>query len=289
MTINYFDPLSFRDISQLFNTTTGSVPLGSYYRGGLKVPNTASNTLIPVQNAISVSNFYNTAGRSQVFITIASNTYNFDVYAQRGSSYVAGLTDITVVINSGVMVGSTSYTVPSFTIPATFSATDSVSVINNGSIIGAGGTGGDGNSTTVGAVGGTALNVSRPTSVANFGTLAGGGGGGGGGAVNVPNKGANTPGGGGGGGAGFNGGVGGPGNGTGATGTLTVGGAGATPPGYAAGGNGGAQGAQGTKGGDTSGGGGGRTGAVGGLGGFYVVGNANVTWISDGTRIGRVG
>ncbi len=289
MATSYFDPLSFRDIAVLFGKNTSVVRIDNYYRGGLIVPNIASMNLIPTQGAISVSNFYNNTGRVQVTITITSNTYNVNVYSLRSSAYVAGFTDIIVIINSGVVVGSTSYVTPSFTVPATFSSADSVSIVNNGTIVGAGGAGGDGNSTTVGSVGGTALSVARPITMFNLNRIAGGGGGGGGGAVNVPFKGDNTAGGGGGGGAGFNGGAGGGGNGGGANGTLTAGGAGGSNGIGGTGGTGGAQGATGGKGGDTGGGGGSQTGATGGLGGFYVVGNSNVTWSVSGTLVGRAG
>lgn len=139
------------------------------------------------------------AGRGQpprvaIPLTISTNSYNYDVYTNRGPTYVAGNSDLTVTINPGVAVGSTSTGTYAFLVPSAFNPGDTVTVVNNGVIQGRGGNGGDGGFSTysgvppgpfngnAGSTGGNAVFVNRPTTITNNGTLAGGGGGGGGGA-----------------------------------------------------------------------------------------------------------
>jgi hypothetical protein len=202
----------------------GTAPhsLSEYYRGGGLVPNTPTNAAIPTSGQIAIGNFYGASNRSVVALTITGNTYNYDVFANRGPGYVAGATDLTVTVNPGVTVGSTSTGAYAMLVPSSFNPGDTVTIVNNGTIQGMGGGGGGGgpargsggilaNPGSGGAGGGSALYVNRPTVVTNNGTLAGGGGGGGGGggrAGNSPGKGNFFAfgGGGGGGGSGFNGG-----------------------------------------------------------------------------------
>ncbi len=176
---------------------------------------------------ISMQNLQNKSNRVAIPLTISGNAYNYDVYSNRGPTYSPGTSDITVTINPGVLVGSTSTGSYAFLVPSSFSPGDTVTVINNGVIQGMGGSGGsgggtDGNTTQTfpgspGSSGGNAVFVNRPTTITNNGTLAGGGGGGGGGGgvyVTYPTSPEDfnyrfSTGGGGGGGAGYNGGSGG--------------------------------------------------------------------------------
>lgn len=285
----------------------GTVPhsLSEYYRGGGLVPNSPTNAAIPTSGTISMGNFYGSANRITINLTIAANTQNYDVYTNRSPAYVAGTSDITVTINPGVLVGSTSTGTYAMLVPSAFNAGDTVTIINNGVILGAGGGGGNGGgggppvfAGSPGGGGGNALYVNRPTTVTNNGTVASGGGGGGGGGAqgaspfNSPSR---RSGGGGGGGAGFNAGgagAGGPGAGVpsgggspGGAGTTTGGGgggggtAGALPGG--AGGGRGANGSPGTAGQQAAG--------SGGATGRYITGNPFVTWPATGTRQGGVG
>ena len=300
----------------------GTAPhsLSEYYRGGGLVPNTPTNSAIPTSGQIAIGNFYGSANRSTVALTISGNTYNYDVYANRGPSYVAGATDLTVTVNPGVLVGSTSTGTYAMLVPSAFNPGDTVTIVNNGVIQGMGGAGGRGgqpnspNSVPIpslpgvpGSGGGNALYVNRPTTVTNNGTLAagGGGGGGGGGAGIGPPKQVNevAGGGGGGGGAGFNGGGGGAGGtfnvtpgrfgSPGGSGTSPSGGGGGAggagfPP--APGGSGGGRGANGSSG--TAGSGSppaySSSGGGGGGAGNYIVGNPFVTYPVTGTRQGGV-
>jgi len=260
----------------------GTVPhsLSEYYRGGGLVPNTPGNAAIPTSGQIAMNNFYGAANRTAVALTISGNTYNYDVYANRGPAYVAGATDVTVTVNPGVFVGSTSTGAYALLVPSAFNPGDNVTIVNNGVIIGMGGAGGAGGSGSPaapgqgspGAGGGNAIFVNRPTTITNNGVVAGGGGGGGGGG----RPSAKFNGGAGGGGAGFNGGP--------PNGTPTAGGAGggSSPPG-GAGGAGGGRGSPGSPG-QTGAGGGGSGGGTG----SYLVGNPFVTWPAFGTRQGNV-
>lgn len=294
----------------------GTVPhsLSEYYRGGGLVPNTPGNAAIPTSGQIAMGNFYGSANRTSVALTISGNTYNYNVYDNRSPSYVAGATDLTVTVNPGVTVGSTSTGAYAMLVPSSFSPGDTVTIINQGTIQGMGGDGGSGGNGSggspgsSGAGGGNALYVNRPTTVTNNGTIASGGGGGGGGggrAFTVSKNASNQGGGGGGGGAGFNGGGGGgggsgtppnydgrPGN-PGNPGTSPAGGGGGSggpgSPGTGGpGGSGGGRGAAGSSGSPGVGPGTQGSGAGGGGAGSYIVGNPFVTWPATGTRQGNV-
>lgn len=280
-------PVSSQDIETEFGGTH-PIGLNEYYRGGAYVPNLPQNSRIPTSGTISNADFYNSSFRVPIPLNIGFPTYNYDVYARATANptYYPGLSDITVNVASGVQVGSTAVNTYAMKVTNSFNPTDTVTIINNGYIQGAGGSGGSGDSGT-GQGGGSALFVGRPVKVQNLGTIASGGGGGGGGAVWLPYKGGPTPGGGGGGGAGYNAGPGGGGSYPGSPGTSTTGGAGNGAIGV--GGNGGALGANGQNGGGTSGGGGSVAGGSGGNTGYYIVGNPFVTWTANGTRQGNVG
>jgi hypothetical protein len=284
----------------------GTVPhsLSEYYRGGGLVPNAPQNAAIPTSGTISMGNFYGSTNRVAIPLTISANSYNYDVFANRGPTYTAGISDITVTVNPGVLVGSTSTGAFAMLVPSGFNAGDTVTIVNNGVIQGMGGGGGAGGVSgpsnrfvgAPGAGGGSAISVSRPTVITNNGTVAGGGGGGGGspGRASFPPKGALYAGGhGGGGGAGFNGGAGGaagPGSAApgvaGSPGSSAAGGSGGfNPPAPTiSGGPGGGRGAAGAAGTPSPP----LTGGSGGAAGNYIVGNPFVTWPVTGTRQGGV-
>jgi len=278
-------PLS---LSQIQGEFGGSNPISmsEYYRGGAFVTN--NNTSVPTSGTIAVSNFYGAVRRIFIPITISSSTYNFDVYANRGGSYVAGISDLQVTVNGGVRVGSTSTGAYAMLVTSSFAAGDTVTIVNNGVIQGMGGNGAD---SVLGAVdggpgfgAGPALYINRPTTIQNNSIIAGGGGGGGAGGGGQDDKGPARWGGGGGGGAGFAPGAGGGGGYPGSAGTEDAGGS----PGYgdaAAGGFGGGRGAAGQNG-QNSGGANPRSGGAGGAAGFYIVGDSFVTWTATGTREG---
>jgi len=283
----------------------GTVPhsLNEYYRGGGLVPNIPTNAAIPTSGTIAMGNFYGSSARLTVNLTIAANTFNYDVFDNRGPTYVAGVTDLIVTVNPGVTVGSTSTPTYAMLVPSSFNPTDTVTIVNNGLIQGMGGGGGTGGSGAAappatitpgnpGEPGGNAVFVNRPTIITNNGTLAGGGGGGGGGSgigglgkTAINRKG----GGGGGGGAGFNAGAGGAAGSPGGSvpPLATAGAPGTSPAGGAGGGGAGFAGAGGGRG-AAGGAGGGGAGSAGGTRGNYIVGNPFVTYPATGTREGGV-
>jgi hypothetical protein len=250
---------------------------------------------------------------------LSSNTQNYNL---RTAAIGAGWNQVkplqaTVTINAGVVVSSSSAATAAFDTGSNFPGGTTLALINNGAINGAGGVGGQGGKggivsgsvSTAGGVGGAALNALYRITVTNNGTVAGGGGGGGGGGGVYINSGGSggTAGSGGGGGAGQGaGGLGGTtsGNGwnyngyPGTAGTALAGGAGGASYNYAsyiggAGGAGGGLGQDGTAG---------AQGSVpgynppyngyssspmpGGAAGAAAVGNANITWATEGTRLG---
>lgn len=259
------------------------------------------------------TNFYGKSNRATINLTISANTYNYDVYANRGPTYTPGTSDITVTVDPGVFVGGNTPASYAMLVPSAFAAGDTVTIINNGSILGGGATGGPGGNSqgnqggATGGTGGNSVYVNRPTTITNNGSIFSGGGGGGGGGGNIVQTGPpfqrfqyGYGGGGGGGGAGFNGGTGGGGGagpapggnfpgspgGTGTTSVAGGGGAAGTYSGFSggAGGPAGGLGAAGSAGTPSAGGGG-----AGGATGYYIVGNPFVTWPATGSRGGNVG
>jgi len=239
--------------------------------------------------------------RSKINLVIAANTSNYDLLDTLNTlgTYYPGYSDITLTVNAGVTVTST--TVGQAAISASGLTTgDSLIIVNNGTIAGRGGDGGAAGqyvyttvpvynskgqpvfqdskgriqavNTTVtaspgfpGAPGGPALAVSYATALTNNGTIAGGGGGGGGG--------GGPTGGQGGGGAGLGAGA--------NNGTATTGGSGA-----GLGGAGGARGLGGVNGTNGSSATGSTLGGAGGVAGAAIIGYINVNIDVEGTILG---
>ena len=236
---------------------------------------------------ISMSNLQGKSNRIAISLIIAAPTNNYNIFTNRSPFYQPGISDITLTINPGVFVGGGAPGAEALSLPSQFSPADTVTIINQGVVIGRGGAGGRGGTTPTplrnGSSGTRAFITQRPVIIQNQGTFAGGGGGGGGGLPGIqprPRK-QGGPitrlGGGGGGGAGVSGGGGGPPNG--GTGTTTSGGAGgpAISPAQT-GGPGGGRGSPGTP----------RrpTGGFAGGAGQYAAGSPLITWQETGTRQG---
>lgn len=148
----------------------------------------------------SMLSLYGKSNRVTVNIVVNSgtSTTNYIASVSTVPGYIAGKTDATFTINSGQVIGSTSAGSWAFTVDTSWNASDSVAIVNNGIIKGAGGAGSAGRSisgggkgvpavgpATPGGGGGPAFRALRSISVTNNGTIGGGGGGGGGGGASA--------------------------------------------------------------------------------------------------------
>jgi hypothetical protein len=183
-------------------------------------------------------------GRATASLTISADTANFNVFTAFGSPTSVG--DYTLTINMGVRIYSNNTSVAALT-TGVFPAGSTLTIINNGSIIGMGGAGGKGADGQIlnlccgsptsqpgspGLAGGNAMSIGMNTTINNTsGNIFGGGNGGAGGVSSgSPGGSRNGPGGGGGGGrSGLTSSAGGaPGALGGASSAATAGGAGTT-------------------------------------------------------------
>jgi hypothetical protein len=217
-----------------------NVELGRSGTATINMNESAVRTLAGVPSgAISMNNFYGKSNRVALSFTYASNTQQASLNVAGIGGYIAGISDITVTVNSGVYLWSDNTGVAGLALTGGTTG-DTITLVNNGFIMGRGGNGNSG-------VGGPALSLGRPTTVNNTNGSAYIGGGGGGGARNtVPTAGGGGGGAGGAPGGGASGGGGGAGGAIGASGSA---GGGPGAPGGTGGGGGGNQGRFGTGGG----------------------------------------
>jgi hypothetical protein len=245
------------------------------------------------------TNFY---GKSNAFTgTISTNETNLNLRTWALANGWNGSSAAIITINSGVIISGSVQSNSTAALTIDGSWPGGVSLINSGTIVGRGGSGGAGANTLAspasGSAGGRALTVSVAATITNNGTIAGGGGGGGGGSyrsVNLPGRdddaGATRyPGCGGGGGASSNTNAPGGSAGTGGAGGAAAGGTG-TYNSIGTGGLGGANNPDGGNGGTWGASGvvGASGGGAGGAGGQSVNGNSNITWTAFGTRLGAI-
>jgi hypothetical protein len=239
-------------------------------------------------------------------VVISNNTKNFNLWNYLVANNLAAVGApalVNVTITGGVVVGSTSPTIPAFDTGAFPPVGSTVQLTNNGTIVGAGGNGGSGGvcspviPAVSGSSGGPAVRAQIPLSLANNGGIwGGGGGGGGGGAGGTGPFSVFLAGGGGGGGAGTGGGgAAGPGASAGSPGTASAGGAGGAGVviGGGSGGSGGNGGGPGLGGSNGTAGNASTCAAAGaggaaGAAGAVVVGNSFVTWTATGDRRGAL-
>ena len=186
--------ISLSDIQTEFGGSN-PISLSEYYTGGSYV--TAGNAAIPASGQISMSNFYGASAIWYPTVTISSNVSNFNLATYLGSIKGSSISSLgipiicTVVINSGVLIDSTSPSNAAFDTGTGWPSGSSITITNNGRIHGKGGAGANGNNNTdpatfapSGGDGGTAFAMSYNVTFNNYGyILAGGGGGGAGGAA----------------------------------------------------------------------------------------------------------
>lgn len=232
--------------------------------------------------------------RIPVNLNITANTQNYNLFSSMPAEYIPGVSDVTVTISPGVVVGSDNTSIYAFDTGNGWTTGDTLKIINYGYIVGKGGNGGYPTvGTGYGENGGPALLLQYDVKIDNQTGIIGGGGGGGGRGSLASNDFA------GGGGAGQL-------TGSGSISYLptVLKGGGAAAAGFGqpfpgASNNGGNAG---QSGGDWFyGGGGGGLGGNGGSGWFngYVLftggiaghavdGNSLVTWLNTGTRYGTI-
>ena len=82
------------------------ISLSEYYAGGSFVAagSTADNGAIPGSGAIDISDFYGGTYRVAVALQISGATQNYNIYANRGGTYSAGITDVVLTVQA--IVGS---------------------------------------------------------------------------------------------------------------------------------------------------------------------------------------
>jgi len=126
-------------------------------------------------------------GRPQLTYTFSTNTANASLSLSGLSGYIAGKSDITVTVNSGIYVYATSTGNYGLSLTGSLTTGDTLNLVNNGYIIGQGGSGtqtlysGSTPSYVQGGAGGPALNLGwtggpSSISITNNSYVAGGGG-----------------------------------------------------------------------------------------------------------------
>ena len=85
-------------LSEIAAEFGGSTPhsMSEYYAGGSNVP--AGTGSIASSGAINFNTFYGTSNRATINLVISSTTQNYNIYNNRGGSYVAGGTDVTLTV-----------------------------------------------------------------------------------------------------------------------------------------------------------------------------------------------
>lgn len=270
------------------NSQVSLPPIGNFYTGSLIRVSDYNALLDALNNSIKTIN-----------VMITGNVQNPDLLSmiKGADSSWNGSTPIKayITINPGSVVGSRNTGAVAFVTPQ-LPGGSTLTVTNNGYIVGAGGNGGSPGggagsrvAPTNGQNGGPALQATFPVTFINNGTIGGGGGGGGGGKGGAQNGHWNASGGPGGGGAGYTPGF----AGTPVTdgtsggrvghasdGNTTSGGAGGNPGNYYEehGGAGGGLGQAGQGASSTS----------GGSPGVAVIGNSNISWANTGNIQGAV-
>ena len=157
---------------------------------------------VPSGAIIIPTNFYGKSNSVTINLAIASNTKNYNIFSNRGGSYVSGKSIINLTINSGVIVGSSSTSTYALDTGSGWATGDVINITNNGYIAGKGGNGGNGGSGAnagVGTASGPAINLQwNITTFTNSSVYVySGGGGGGGGGMGSSRNGAGGGGGGG--------------------------------------------------------------------------------------------
>lgn len=199
MTLNSSGPISLGGpvVGQSIEIENGDVGTIQISLNDSAIRSLAGNLSGP----ISIANLYGKTQRFTINYTFTSSTPNATLNVTTLTKYRAGVSDITVTVNSGVYLYATSTS--NYGLQLTGGTTgDTLNLINNGYIAGRGGDGGasyyhyGGNTYVwVGSVGGPALSIGYNTTLVNNSFIGGGGGGGmlmGGGGAGGGNGGRNN-------------------------------------------------------------------------------------------------
>ena len=93
---------------------------------------------------ISMSDGWGKSAIVYININIPNNSKNYNIFANRGGSYIATKSVVTATIQGGYVCGSTSTGTYCLYTGTGWSSGDVVNIVNNGYIAGKGGTGGGG-------------------------------------------------------------------------------------------------------------------------------------------------
>lgn len=160
-----------------------NIELGRSGTTNISLNETAVRTLAGVASGtISMNDLRGKSNRVTLSYTFSSSTANASLNVSAIGGYIAGKSDITVTINSGVYLYATSTGNAGLTLTGGTSG-DTLTIVNNGFIMGQGGTGGGypAGAFVNGQPGGTALSLGFATTINNTNGSAYIGGGGGGG------------------------------------------------------------------------------------------------------------
>jgi|GEM_PF-6286036 len=216
------DPCMQIKISQLYGTSAPATaevipaPTGSLTANPISIKSNESSTLTWSANNVATctgTNFdagtvRNILGTFSLTLSAGNNP---DINALANGKGWDGKSPLKVTIPSGVAIGSSNPEIAAID-TTSLPAGTSLYLVNQGSILGAGGKGADVLSSKIatganGGTGGAGIKATMPITINNTGIIRGGGGGGGAGSGNTCGECYDDPGGTGGGGAGSNGGV----------------------------------------------------------------------------------
>lgn len=183
-------------VTEFGDDAGGSDSMSEYYAGGDNVPSGAAGESgnIPGSGTISMSQFYGSTNRIAIALQISSTTQNYNIYASRGNTYQSGISDVTLTVQAivGAAQAGGTYAIDSGN---QWASGDTLKIINNSQIVGAGGgagaggagsNGGDANAGQAGQAASSAINLNIYATIQNNGgNIRGGGGGGGGGGNDV--------------------------------------------------------------------------------------------------------
>ena len=132
--------------------------------------------------AVDMNTGHGKANAVTINLTIASNVNNYNIFANKGGTYNAGKTTLTLTINAGKSVTDGSGAGYGLTTGSGWTSGDTIAIVNNGFIAGRGGSGGSrgaAHTRVGGSTGGIGMTMNWPVTVTNAsGYIFGGGGGG---------------------------------------------------------------------------------------------------------------